>query len=147
MGLIEYNRPGERLRKRVHVLHWRVRYWWMDTRSGSDARLALLCASLLVAVGQFALLAVEASSPPAPGEPVRALYWWVVQLIVAIVSAIISYALRPKPQGANPSQQEAPTVEDGQATLEVHGDVWIDDEFILAQQVVGKVPIKSGGKK
>ena len=145
MGLIEYNRPGERLRKRVHVLHWRVRYWWMDTESGAQVHMALFALALLVAVTHFALAAVSYSS--APAAPVGAVYLWVVQLIIAVISAIISYALRPKPQGANPSQQEAPTVEDGQATLEVHGDVWIDDEFILAQQVVGKVPIKSGGKK
>lgn len=146
MGVIESGRVGERLRKRCSVLHFRLRYWWLDTETGADARLAFFCLALLVCVAHFATLAVQATQLDAGGQ-VRAPYWWVVQLIIAIVSAIISYALRPKVQGPSPQDQEAPTVEDGQSTLEIHGDVWIDDEFILAQQVVGKVPIKSGGKK
>lgn len=146
MGVIVHNRPSERLRRVHAVWRMRLRYWWMDTEGGQQTRLALCVAALLVSVAHFAMLAVQASMPP-QGEPARAPYWWVVQLIIAIVSAIISYALRPKPQGVSPQEQDAPTVEDGQSTLEVHGDCWIDDEFILAQRVVGKDPIKTGGKK
>lgn len=147
MGLIEYNRLSERLRKRCDVWHWRLRYWWMDTESGKHWHIALFCMSVLMTILQLIRMSVAALAPPPPDEPVKSIYWWVVQLIIAIVSAIISYALRPKPQGVQPSQQESPSVEDGQSAMELHGDVWIDDEFILAQQVVGKVPIKSGGKK
>lgn len=75
------------------------------------------------------------------------MYWWVVQLIIAIVAAIISYALMPKPEPPKPTEGDGPTVEDGRAVLIVDGPYWIDDEFILANKVVGKVPIKSGGKK
>ena len=147
MGLIVSGRTGERLRKQMRVLYWRLRFWWMDTEGGADARVAGFCLALAVAVAHVARMSMEALLPPPPGEPVKSIYWWVVQLIIAVVSAIISYAMRPKPQGVNPSEQEAPTVEDGQVTLEVHGDVWIEDEFILAHNVVDRVPIKSGGKK
>lgn len=147
MGLIEYNRASERVRKRFNVWYWRLRYWWMDTEGGTRAHVGLLCASVLVTVMQLIKVSIAALLPPPPGEPAKSIYWWVVQLIIAIVSAIISYALRPKPKSQPPAQLDTPTVDDGQSTLEIHGDCWIDEEFILAQKVVGKVPIKSKGKK
>lgn len=75
------------------------------------------------------------------------MYWWVVQLVIAIVGAVLSYALRPKVEQPKPVEGEAPTVEDGQSALEVYGEVWIDDEFILAHKVVGTEKIKAKGKK
>lgn len=127
--------------------YWRVRYFWMDTENGHVTHIALLCLAVLVVVMQLVRMAIAALMPPPPGEPVKAIYWWVVQLIIMIIAAIAAYALTPKAQGRSPSEQEAPAVEDGQGVLEIHGDVWIDDEFINAQQVIGKTPIKSGGKK
>ena len=141
MGLIA------RIRYRADVWQWRVRYWWLDTESGAEWHVVFFCMSVLVLIMQLIKLALEALLPPPPDEPVKSIAWWVVQLIIAIVSAIISYALRPKQEPPKPDAGEAPVVEDGQAVIEVHGDVWIEDEFILAHKVVRRSKIKAKGKK
>ena len=136
------------IRSRAYVYGWRLRYWWMDTDSGQFTRFALLCISLLAAGIHFAMAAYGAwTQPPTIERQLAYINPWVVQLIIAVVMSLISYALRPKPQSAPPRDHEAPTVEDGQGIHEVHGDVWIEDPFINAQRLVGKEPIKSGGKK
>lgn len=143
MGVIVRNRLYERL----DDVRWRIRYWWMDTDAGNRTRVACICLAALVAIVQVIRVTVATVLPHATDEPVRAIYPWVVQLIIAIVSAIISYAMRPKPQGVSQSQQEMPTVDDGQSIPEAYGDVWIDEEFIAAQKVIAVEPIKKGGKK
>ncbi|ODU53495.1 MAG: hypothetical protein ABS98_00605 [Lysobacteraceae bacterium SCN 69-48] len=92
-------------------------------------------------------MAVAAAFPEARPEPAQAVYWWVVQLVIAVISAVIAYALRPKVEAPKPGEADMPTTEDGRAVPEAHGTVWIEDEFMLAYKVVGRVPIKSGGKK
>lgn len=133
-----------RIAKLGYVWYWRARYWWMDTEAGTQAHIAAFCVAVLLAIVHFIKMFTVA---PVPGEPVKAIYPWVVQLIIAVVMALISYALRPKIEGVQPSNQAAPTVEDGQGIHEAHGDVWIEDQFINAQRVVGQEPIKSKGKK
>lgn len=141
MGLIA------RSMHRLDVWQWRVRYWWLDTDAGAQWRIAALCVAVFVVIMQMIKLSIAAAFPPPAGEPAKALVWWVVQLIMLVVSAILSYALRPKPENAKPVEGNSPTVEDGQAAIEVHGPYRINDEFLLAHKVVGRVPIKSKGKK
>lgn len=129
------------------ALHWlRLRYWWLDTEAGKRAHVWAFVASLLLAVVLFMRMAVLAVVTP---PEARQAIWpvWVVQLIIAVISAVISYALRPKIEPPKPAEATTPTVEDGRAVPEVHGTCWIEDEFILAHKVVGRVPIKTGGKK
>lgn len=140
MGLIERAIAGTR----IHVWYWRARYWWMDTDTGAQAHVLVFCVAVLVTIIELIKMF---TTLPKPEEPVKAIYQWVVQLIIAVVMALISYALRPKIEGVQPSNQAAPTVEDGQGIHEAHGDVWIEDPFINAQRVVGQEPIKSKGKK
>lgn len=147
MGLIGYSRPAERLRRARYVWGWRLRYWWLDTRGGAEARIALLCGAVLVVIVQLVRLAVAALLPPPPGEPAHAVYWWVVQIIIAVVAAIIAYALRPKIEAPQPQEAQGPTTEDGQAVKRYWGTHWIGDEFLLAWKVVGRDPIKGGGGK
>lgn len=138
------------LRLRRYVWTWRVRYWWLDTRSGAQARVALLCLGALVVVMQLVRMAVAALAQPAPGAPVQAVYWWVVQLIIMIVAAVVSYAMRPKAQSAAEQSNDPPTVEDGTAVRDYGGTVWIEheDNFLLGWKVVGRDPIRTkGGKK
>lgn len=144
--VVEKVRFRERVADNADAVYWRVRHWWMDTRSGTEVKIALLCMAVLVVIMQLVRVSIQALMP-APDEPVKAIYWWVVQLIILIVSAIISYALRPKPQAPKPEQFDTPTVEDGHSVLELYGDVWVKEEFIGAQRVVGKEAIKSKGKK
>ena len=147
MGLIEKCRPSERLRAGVHLHVLRLRYWWLDTESGQRAHVWAFAVMLLLTIAQFARLAVLATvAPPQLQQAV----WpaWVVQLIIALVSAVISWALRPKVEPPKPAEGKTPTTEDGRAVPEAHGTVWIEDEFMLAYKVVGRVPIKEkAGKK
>lgn len=135
------------LNHRINVWYWRARYWWMDTEDGQHTHVAAFCVAVLIVVIQIIRMGIAAAMPAYAPAPAKAYIWWVVQLIIAIVAAIAAYALAPKMEAAPAKQQDMPTVDDGQAVLEVHGDCWIDEEFIMAQQVVGKEPIKSKGKK
>lgn len=136
-----------RLRRWHYVWTWRLRYWWLDTRGGRIAQWVGCGAALLVCLAQVARMWMSATMRP-PGEPVQAVAWWVVQLVILIISAAISYAMRPKPQAPEPAKVEAPTVEDGQSVKHHFGTVWVEDEFILAWKLMGTIPIKTkGGKK
>lgn len=139
MGMI-----SKKLRSKC-ALHWlRLRYWYLDTAQGKRAQLWLFSAMVIITVVQVARLAM----PSGGGVQDKAIWpVWVVQLIIAVISAIISYALRPKIEPPKPAEANTPVVEDGRAIPEVHGTCWIEDEFILAHKVVGRVPIKTGGKK
>lgn len=148
MGMIAHYRE---LRYRAT---WRLRYWWLDTPAGARAHVGALCVAVLVLVWQMVRLAIAALSPPPAhtlaGEPVHAVAWWVVQLVIAVVAAVISYALRPKPQEPPDRNLESPTVQDGSAVKDFGGTVWIDyeDDFLLHYEVVGRDAIYSkGGKK
>ena len=142
MGLIES------IQRLHYVWSWRVRFWWLDTRSGERAHLIVMALAALVAAAQLLRMFVAAVVPPPPSEPVKSIYWWVVQLIIAIVAAAISYAMRPKPQPPTPSAADAPTTEDGLAAKHYFGTCWVTDEFLLAWKLMGTEPIKTkGGKK
>ena len=123
----------------------RFRYWYLDTDAGRHAQLWAFAGALLVLVVQIVRMTMRAADP----QPLQAvLPWWVTQLIIALVSAVISYALRPKVEPPKPAEADMPTTEDGRAVPEAHGTVWIEDEFMLAYKVVGRVPIKEkAGKK
>lgn len=135
--------------RRLHyVWSWRFRYWYLDTHGGEIAQWVILAMAAVVCVLQLIRMAIAGLLPPPPGEPVKAVYWWVVQLIIMIVAAVISYAMRPKPQPPQPQAADAPTVEDGLAVKHYFGTCWVGDEFILAWKNTGTIPIKTkGGKK
>lgn len=135
------------LRRLRYVWGWRIRYWWMDTEDGQRAHVAALCLAVLVVIVQLVRMSVAALFPKPAHEPQQAVIWWVVQIILLIVSAIISYALRPKPENAKPVEGQGPTTEDGQAVHRYWGVHWIDDQFQLAWKVVGRIPIKAKGGK
>lgn len=137
-----------RIRKKFKVASWRIRYWWLDTQSGAVARVSGFCMAVLIVILQLINVAVASLSPLPPGEPRKAVYWWVVQLVIAVVSAIVAYTMRPKTEKPKPQAGEAPVVNDGLAARHVGGTVWIDDSFLLAWKVVKTTAIKTkGGKK
>ncbi len=133
---------------RADSLVWRARHWWFDTRGGGAAKVVLWCMAVLVVVLQLIHLSVTALLQPHPTEPVKSVYWWVVQLIIAVVAAVVSYAMRPKPEQAKATQGQSPRTKDGQAAKDIWGTRWIEDDFWLAWKVVGFDKIRSkGGKK
>lgn len=138
----------QRCRKKAHVYRWRLRYWWMDTKSGLAANVIVFCMAILVVIVQFIRVAMASLLPAPAGEPAKAVYWWVVQLVIAIVAAAVAYSMRPKTEQPKPQAGEAPVVNDGLAARHIGGTRWIDDSFLLAWKVVGTIPVKTkGGKK
>lgn len=80
--------------------------------------------------------------------PITAIWNVWVQLGIMVVSALISYAMRPKTEVPAPTQRQQPEVEDGTAIREVFGPVWITEPMELAWRALPEVAIrKKGGKK
>jgi hypothetical protein len=137
-----------RLARLRYVWGWRLRYWWLDTRSGELARWAAVFLGAFLALFELTRRAVDVALRPEPGEPVQAIVWWVWAIIVLVAAAAASFAMRPKQQKPAAQQGEGPTTEDGQAVVHHFGEVWIENEFLLAWKVVGTEKIKTkGGKK
>lgn len=149
MGLTMMGLTMMALRRLWYRWSWRARYWWLDTRSGRAAQLGVFGLACLVAVLQLThMMIVVATTPPQPHEPVRAVAWWVAQIIIMVVFAAISILMAPRVEDPKPQKVDAPTVEDGLAVRDVFGTVWIDDQFLLAWKHMGTVKIKKkGGKK
>lgn len=136
-----------RLKHRWYVWSWRVRFFWLDTREGEYLSLSLCGLGAVIAIAKLAQMYVIASTPAPPGQPQKAIYAWVYQLIVMLISAAVSYAMRPRPQAPTPTKGEAPVTDDGQAVVHHFGECWIDDEFILAWKQMGTEAIKAKGGK
>jgi hypothetical protein len=83
------------------------------------------------------------------GVPVAQAYiQFIVQIVVMIVCALISYAMRPKPKVPEAQKSNVPVVDDGKGIIIVFGTVWIDDSIVLGWKDLDPEPIKSkGGKK
>lgn len=139
MGLIG------RIRRWRYVYSWRVRYWWLDTRQGEIAHRIAMGVFALIALAQVMRMALAAASP-ATQPPIEAIWpYWVIQIIIALVSAAISYALAPKPEPPKPQTMDAPTTDDGLAAKHHFGTVVVYDEFLLAWRMTGTVPIRTSG--
>jgi len=83
------------------------------------------------------------------GRPVVGAFYQIVwQILILVVSALISYALRPKPPRPEVQKASAPVVEDGKHQVRFYGTVWVDDSIVLGFKQMGTDPIrKKGGKK
>ncbi|VFR54791.1 Phage protein [plant metagenome] len=74
-----------------------------------------------------------------------------VQLAILVVSALISYATRPKPTTPAPSafgDNDFPQAEEGTPHCVIFGDVWVEDWMVLGLGNYRTQAIKKkGGKK
>lgn len=74
-----------------------------------------------------------------------------LNLALLVVSALVTYALTPKPPGPKPASIEdvdAPTAEDGRPIPVVFGTVWLGGPNVVWYGDLNVVPIvKAGGKK
>lgn len=88
--------------------------------------------------------------PPRPGV-VMAAFNIFVQVGLILLSALISYALTPKPPQPKPASItdfDVPTAEEGREIPVVFGDVWITGPNVLWYGDLAAEPIKKrGGKK
>lgn len=134
------------IRRAGYAWYWRARHWYMDTQGGREAKIALFVLGCCGVVVQVTRMTVSALTAPAQGTQ-HAVVWWVVQIIITLVAALIIYATMPKVEAPKPTEGDGPTVEDGRAVPIVDGLYWIDSQFLLAFKVVGRDKIKAKGKK
>ncbi len=139
----------EMMRRLWYVWSWRLRYWWLDTGAGKQARIIVWCLATLGTVLHLVrLVVVGILHPLAPDQPAKAFSWWVAALVIGIALAAVSFFMRPKIEAPKPMKSTAPNTEDGLAVRDVFGTVWIDDQFVLAWKGMGTQKIKKkGGKK
>jgi len=132
------------LHRQAYIWSWRVRYWLLDTRVGSVVAVAslLACAVAATMLARLGWQMATDRTVPQHAEITLAAY-----LIIMLVSAIISWALTPKPKEPKPQSAEAPTVEDGQDIRMIFGTVWIDDPIVVAWKTMGTDKIRRSGKK
>jgi hypothetical protein len=74
---------------------------------------------------------------------------FLIQIGLMILSALLSYVLRPKPKDPEKPKASVAEVEDGKGIIDVFGTVWIDDPIILAWKDMGTIKIRAPkqGKK
>lgn len=86
----------------------------------------------------------------APPEAVLAVINVWVQIAIMVISALLSYALAPKPaEPPKPSLEDLslPTAEEGRPLPVVFGTVWVTGPNVLWYGDLRTTPIKSGGGK
>ena len=92
------------------------------------------------------LLDRRAARPRGPRLHVAALPAWAVQLVVYVVTTLISRALAPKPKPTEPGKPEIPDVKEGKAPVEIYGAVWIKEPFMAGWKAIDPPePIKANG--
>lgn len=131
-------------RRRLVRAFWLVRYWLLWKHRRTALAVALMSAP---AVAAFAIAHALFAPPAADGTPVQAFADWVVYAVLLVVSAVLSYALAPRPQASEAQQAERPHVKDGAGIVRVYGEVWIDDPVVIAWKPMGVDAIRKGGKK
>lgn len=136
--------PRTGLRRLWYVASWRARWWWMDTRAGHATRYVL---ALAVLVAASVYLWHDFTRPAVAGEPALGWVQWVVQVVIMIVSALISMAMAPKPQDAKAQKIDIAKVEDGATLKRIYGPVWIDDPIVIGDKPMGTVDIRKRAGK
>jgi hypothetical protein len=66
-----------------------------------------------------------------------------VQLVVFVITSLISRALAPKPKPPEPGKAETPDIKEGRAPVEIFGAVWLTESFLAGwKQLDPPEPIK-----
>ena len=145
---IKATRPRLRWYLQVARLHL-ARLLLLPPRERLSRAFALLAAAALIG-SLFAYGDLSRSQAQVVGDVEVHLAWinFVIQLVIMIVSALISYALAPKPKDAEVAKANVPVAEEGKGIERVYGTVWFEDPFMLGFKQLGTIPIKAkGGKK
>lgn len=73
------------------------------------------------------------------------MFW---QIVIWVVTTVISYLLQPKPKAPAPGKIEVPTTEEGAPIGVLYGSAWIESPIIAWWGDIRTTAIKSsGGKK
>ncbi|GBL46209.1 hypothetical protein SFMTTN_2022 [Sulfuriferula multivorans] len=71
-----------------------------------------------------------------------------VQIILFVVSLVVSYLLQPKPQNAKPGKVEVPNIEEGRPITVLYGSRWIASPTVAWWGDILTTPVHAeGGKK
>jgi hypothetical protein len=145
---IKAKRPRLRWYLQVARLHL-ARLWLLPGRELLSRAFALLAGiALLGTLFAYGDLSVEQAQVVDGVEVHVAWINFVIQLVIMIVSALISYALAPKPKDAEVAKANVPVAEEGKGIERVYGTVWFEDPYMLGFKQLGTIPIKAkGGKK
>lgn len=114
------------------------------------SRGAALVAAVMLVVACVTYVRLQAPPPVADGEieVVRAWVSLLIQVGIMLVSALISYAMRPKQKEPEVAKASVPVTDDGKCIRRIYGEIWIDDSIVLGFKQTGQTPIKAkGGKK
>ena len=134
------------VRSKLNRFYWLSRYWVMDKYNPQFRAVGMWVAIVIPIV--MALRVIISAAIPHPAPKVKEAYSIVVLIVILIIELILSYALRPKPQNAQPEAGTQPTTKDGRALRRAYGTNWIDDSSMVAWVNGSPEPIKSsGGKK
>ncbi len=133
--------------KRMNRWRWLLRYWVLDKHREQLRPCARWAAAAVVVVTLASGVFEVRQGIGAGAEPVQAVINIWIQLAIMVISALISYAMRPKVEGAKPQTSTIPEVEDGKSIVRIYGTVWIDDSIPLAWKQISTEPIKKKGKK
>lgn len=109
-------------------------------------RCSALAVAAVVAIGfgRHEILATTQSEAHVQRAYVQIIW----MIVVLLVSALISYALRPKPKTPDAAKFNAPIVEDGKTAARLYGACWFDDPIVLSVKQFTPIPIRAkGGKK
>lgn len=107
-----------------------------------------LIGALIAVGGHPSHRALGAREPVA--DPQLAWVNFVYQLVIAVVMAVISYALTPKPPKPKPaalSEFDVPQAREGQSYCWIFGECYVPDATVAAWDNLTNQPIKAKGKK
>jgi hypothetical protein len=129
-----------------HRLWHRIERWHLH----AGAAIVLFIAALCDASGVGGVDVDRLRGPD--GRPVvvqqAVINLW-VQVAIMVVSALISYALRPRPPSPRPAalgEFNVPTAEEGRPVPVIFGTVWVTGPNVLWYGDLNSTPIKKGGK-
>lgn len=113
----------------------------------TDRTMLIIVALILVMAAYIGLSPNNAMTHYSGTRPVLAIAPVVLQLIVAIVFAVISAALQPKPKPPEPGRADTPDIKEGKAPVEIFGAVWLNEPFMAGwKQLDPPEPIKQSAK-
>lgn len=151
--LWRHRQPGARLpslRWYLAVLRLRgAQLLLLPWRELAHRATALLAAAAILVGATVGLVAELAPPATVDGLPVaQGVFNIWIYVAVMLVSALVSYALRPKVKSPEQAKPQTPVAIDGRSIRRTYGEIWHTDPQVIGYKQMGTQPIKAkGGKK
>ena len=135
------------VQRKLQWAEWQLRYWVLDKyHERLRGSAFMLSVATTAGLSAYVIFRISVSPEMQDGQPVRAVINIWVYLAWMVVSALLSYTLRPKIKPPEPKDAESPTADEGGAAVRVYGDEWLPGVW-LGWRKLGRDPIRKGGKK